>query len=82
MCLILEGPQGLKKARRFRLLATVGDRAGSTIRTCTSPPETSYVSLRGSWIVELAEAQQLIRARDRRCKSFFTKLCRSIPTTL
>ena len=70
--LILEGPQGLKKSTALRLLATVGDQAWFNDTNMHLATKDSYVSLRGSWIVELAELQQLIRAETEDAKAFFT----------
>lgn len=70
--LILEGPQGLKKSTALRLLATIGDQAWFNDTNMHLATKDSYVSLRGSWIVELAELQQLIRAETEDAKAFFT----------
>lgn len=66
--LILEGGQGIGKSSALRILA--GDWTSDTpIHIGT---KDAYLSLRGSWIVELAELDSMIRAENSEAKAFFT----------
>lgn len=70
--LIFEGAQGLKKSTALRVMATIDGQAWFNDTNMHLATKDSYVSLRGSWIIELAELQQLIRAETEDAKAFFT----------
>lgn len=67
--LILEGKQGIKKSSAMEILTST-DWFHDTPLVLGN--KDSYVVLRGSWIVEMAELDALMRAESSAAKAFFS----------
>ncbi len=68
--IILEGGQGVGKSTALRLLA--GGNAYFTDSPIDIGNKDSFVSLRGKWIIELAELASLSKAESEKSKAFFS----------
>lgn len=70
--LILEGPQGRGKSTA---LATLAGKNWFTDTPLDIGNKDAYLSLRGKWIIELAELASLRKAEADRIKAFFSSPC-------
>lgn len=68
--LVLEGDQGLKKSTAVKRLSP--ERQWVSDTPFAIGTKDGYIGLQGKWLIELAEAETLMRAESRSAKAFFS----------